>query len=111
MTTRFAPQVSEGMDVYDVNDDKIGTVDEVYDAVATDNSSSGGGYLRVPTGFLGLGREHHIPFSAIGQVRDQRIHLSIARDRLDELEYDQAPTDTTEDFAGTNLDRTATPTS
>ena len=99
------------MDVYDVNDDKIGTVQEIYDAAATKTSASGGGYLRVPTGFLGLGREHHIPFSAIGQVRDQRIHLSIARDRLDELEYDQAPTETTEDVDGTSLDRTTTATS
>src|SRR5919202_1423618 len=110
MTTRFANQVSEGMDVYDVNDDKIGTVDEVYDAVATESSASAGGYLRVPTGFLGLGREHHIPFSAIRDVRDQRIHLSVAKDRLDELEYDQAPTEATEDFDGTSVDRTTTST-
>jgi uncharacterized protein (TIGR02271 family) len=110
MATRFADQVSEGMDVYDVNDDKIGTVEEIYDAAARETSASGGGYLRVPTGFLGLGREHHIPFSAIGQVRDQRIHLSIARDRLDELEYDRAPTETTAELDDMSLDRTTTTT-
>ena len=110
MTARFAAQVSEGMDVYDVNDDKIGTVHEVYDAVTTESSASAGGYLRVPTGFLGLGREHHIPFSAIRDVRDQRIHLSIAKDRLDALEYDQAPTEATDDFDGTSVERTTTTT-
>jgi uncharacterized protein (TIGR02271 family) len=110
MTARFATQVSEGMDVYDANDDKIGTVHEVYDAVATESSASAGGYLRVPTGFLGLGREHHIPFSAIRDVRDQRIHLSIAKDRFDELEYDQAPTEATDDFDGTSVERSTTTT-
>jgi len=32
-----------------------------------------------------MGAEHHIPFSAIRDVRDETIYLSIAKERLDEL--------------------------
>ena len=91
MARKFSSQVSDGMDVFDVNEDKIGTVQEVYDASGAEKSTSGGGYLHVPTGFLGLGTEHHIPFSAIRDVRDGRIHLSVAKDRLDEMGYDARP--------------------
>jgi len=42
----FSRQVSDGMEVFDANDDKVGTVDEVYDASGAEKSSSGGGYLR-----------------------------------------------------------------
>jgi uncharacterized protein (TIGR02271 family) len=91
MTTQFVDQVGDGMDVYDAADDKIGTVDAVYDTPESDLSASGGGYLRVPTGFLGMGTEHHIPFSAIRNVQDGNIYLNIARDHLNELGYGETP--------------------
>jgi uncharacterized protein (TIGR02271 family) len=106
----FSNQVSDGMDVFDANDDKIGTVHEVYDAAGAEKSSSGGGYLRVPTGFLGLGTEHHIPFSTIHDVRDSHIHLNVAKDRLDEMGYDAAPMEADDHFDGTTIERTTTTT-
>jgi uncharacterized protein (TIGR02271 family) len=106
----FSSQVSDGMDVFDVNEEKIGTVHEVYDASGAEKSTSGGGYLHVPTGFLGLGTEHHIPFSAIRDVRDGRIHLSVAKDRLDEMGYDAAPTQAKDQFDGNTIERTTTTT-
>jgi uncharacterized protein (TIGR02271 family) len=105
----ISSQVTDGMEVFDSNDDKIGTVHEVYDASAAERSSSGGGYLRVPTGFLGLGTEHHIPFSAIHEVREDRIYLNIVKDRLNEMGYDAAPSDA-DDFDGTVTERTTTTT-
>jgi len=75
------------MDVFDVNEERIGTVHEVYDASGAEKSTSGGGYLHVPTGFLGLGTEHHIPFSAIREVSDGNIFLDISKDDLDDLGY------------------------
>lgn len=110
MAKNFSSQVNDGMDVYDANDDKIGTVHEVYDATAAEKSSSGGGYLRVPTGFLGMGTEHDIPFSAIRDVRQGRIHLSVAKDQLGEMGYDSIATESNEDFDGTTVDRTITTT-
>jgi uncharacterized protein (TIGR02271 family) len=92
VATQYSTQVEEGMDVYDAKKDKIGTVAEVLDAAASSTSRSGGGYLRVPTGFLGLGREHHIPFSAIRSVDGDRIHLDVVKDELDTRGYNQGPT-------------------
>jgi uncharacterized protein (TIGR02271 family) len=110
MAKNFSSQVSDGMDVFDVNEDKVGTVHEVYDVSGAEKSTSGGGYLRVPTGFLGLGTEHHIPFSAIRDIRDGRIHLSVGKDRLDEMGYDAAPTQTEDHFDGNTIERTTTTT-
>jgi uncharacterized protein (TIGR02271 family) len=64
--------------------------------------------LHVPTGFLGLGTEHAIPFSAIRDVTDQEIQLSVPKDRLDELT--SADMDTNGDYDGTRLERTTTTT-
>ncbi len=73
-------QIADGMDVYDSDGDKIGTVSEVYDAARTGSTSgSGGGYLRVPTGFLGLGHDYHIPFSDVRSVEGDRINLAVAK--------------------------------
>jgi hypothetical protein len=42
---RYSKQVYEGMDVFDANDEKIGTVDEILDAAAGRASASGGRLL------------------------------------------------------------------
>jgi uncharacterized protein (TIGR02271 family) len=110
MPKNFSNQVRDGMDVYDVNDDKVGTVHEVYDASGAEASKSGGGYLRVPTGFLGLGAEHHIPFSEIREVRNDNIYLSMPKERLDELGYDEAPVESDGGFDGDTVERTTSTT-
>jgi uncharacterized protein (TIGR02271 family) len=97
MATGFKDQVREGMDVFDSEDQKIGTVSETAE-----------GYLRVPTGFLDLGTEHAIPFSAIRDVTDHEIHLSVPKDRLDELT--SASMDTDADHDDSNLERKTTTT-
>ena len=107
MVSKYANQVSDGMDVVDTNEEKIGTVQDVYDT-SGEGSSSGGGYLQIPTGFLGLGKEHHIPFSAITNVRDNQIYLNVAKDRLNELGYDAAPIEKEDTFDGDMVDRTTT---
>ena len=71
MTSTFNAQVREGMDVFDADNEKVGTLAE-----------SAQGYLRVPSGFLGLGKEHYIPLSAVRDVRGEEIHLKVARDQL-----------------------------
>ncbi len=107
MIKNFSNQVSDGMDVMDADGEKIGTVAQVYDASASEkSSSSGGGYLRVPTGFLGMGREHHIPFRAISDVRNGQIQLNVAKDRLDDLGFDAAPTAADGEYDDTTVERT-----
>ena len=99
MAKGFNDQVRDGMDVFDANNQKVGTVAE-----------AGEGYLRVPTGFLGMGKEQYIPLSAIGSVDGEAIHLNVTRDRLDELEYAGAPIEADGEYDGTTVERTTTTT-
>jgi uncharacterized protein (TIGR02271 family) len=92
MAKGFKDQVRDGMDVFDADDQKVGTVADTAE-----------GYLRVPTGLLGLGKEHYIPFGAIRSVDGEAIHLSVAKDRLDEVEADS-------EYDGTPVERTTTTT-
>src|SRR5919198_692312 len=92
MAKGIKDQVRDGMDVFDADDQKVGTV--------TDTAE---GYLRVPTGFLGLGKEHYIPFGAIRSVDGEAIHLSVAKERLDQFEADG-------EYDGTPVERTTTTT-
>jgi uncharacterized protein (TIGR02271 family) len=97
MPKTFMDQVHEGMDVYDADDQKLGKVSEQAD-----------GYLRVPTGFLGLGTEHHIPLSAIRDVKGQEIYLSVPKDRLGKLTSTSAETDG--EYDGTTVEERTTTT-
>src|SRR5918912_4209425 len=97
MANRIEQQVRAGMDVFDANDEKVGTVAE-----------STGGYLRVPSGFLGLGQEHSIPLSAIRRIEGEQIQLKVAKDQLDELEA--ADGDLADEDDGAPIERTTTPT-
>jgi hypothetical protein len=98
--TSHLEELTDGMNVFDVNDEQVGTVDEVFDvSTEADRSASGGGYLRVATGFLGLGREHHIPFVAIHDVSGGRIRLNVSRDDFSRLGYDRVPAEGDADVA------------
>src|SRR5919202_1263341 len=96
MTSTFNDQVREGMDIFDADHEKVGTLAETAQ-----------GYLRVSSGFLGLGKEHYIPLSAIREVQGDRIHLNIRRDRLDELGSDPALMEPDGEFDGTQVERIA----
>src|SRR4051794_23428169 len=82
MERQWAGQIREGMDLYDVDGDKIGSVGEV----------ASGRYLRASTGFLGLGRELYIPFSAITDVRSNGIYLSVDKDDFGRQGWDTPST-------------------
>src|SRR5919202_5582572 len=99
MAKGFKDQVRDGMDVFDADNQKVGTVAETAE-----------GYLRVSTGFLGMGKERYIPLSAIRSVDGESIHLSVAKDRLDEFEYAQAPIEADGEYDGTTVERTTTTT-
>src|ERR687884_16581 len=99
MAKGFKDQVRDGMDVFDADNQKVGTVADTAE-----------GYLRVPTGFLGMGKEQYIPFSAIRSVNGEAIHLSVTKDRLDEFGSEQTPMEADGDYDGTTVERTTTTT-
>jgi hypothetical protein len=104
MMNRYFTELQEGMDVYDVKGDKIGTIGRIYRPAATvastgtapgtyaEPSTSGAeGYFKVDTGFLGLGKDLFIPASAITDVSGKRVTLNADKDRLDERGWDRRP--------------------
>jgi len=104
MPERYFTSLSEGMEVYDVKGDKVGTVGRIYRPAATvastgtapgtyaePSTSSAEGCFKVDTGFLGLGKDLFIPASAITNVSGKRVTINADKDRLDDRGWDRRP--------------------
>ena len=97
MRDRFFAAISEGMDVCDLDGDKVGKVGKIYQPSAVSSTTataaepSGEPYLKVDTGFLGLGKDLFIPGSAISDVTDERVMLNVDKDRIDAMGWDRRP--------------------
>ncbi len=74
-------RIESGWDVFDANGDKVG-----------DASGVEGDYLIVSKGFL-FKTDRYVPFSAISDVRDDRVYLSATKEELDSGEW-EAPLET-----------------
>jgi hypothetical protein len=90
--------IRKDMDVYDMGGDKIGTIGEVHTPAGVTGTTYGtggttsSGVLKVDTGFLGLGKDLWIPFSSVREVRGDEVHLSVDKDDLDRMGWDERPT-------------------
>jgi len=73
-------QIQHGWDVYGSDGDKIGDVSDV-----------GPNYVMVTKGFL-FTKDIYIPISAITGIENDRVYLNIAKDQVDSMGWDQAPT-------------------
>jgi uncharacterized protein (TIGR02271 family) len=82
MHTAYYGQVHEGMDVLDMNGEKIGKCGETL-----------GDYFNVDAGFLGT-TEYYVPFSAITNITDDRIYLNVRKDQVDSMGWNERPTET-----------------
>ncbi len=83
MQTSFTKQVHEGMEVLDVNGEKIGMCGETL-----------GDYFNVDAGFLGT-TEYYIPFSAVREVSGNSILVNVRKDEVKNMGWDERPEDTT----------------
>lgn len=75
-------QFRRGLDVYDRDGQKVGDVSDV-----------GPNYLRVPTGFLGLGQDLFIPFDAVDRVNDQGAYLNVSKNNFPMHDWAAAPSE------------------
>lgn len=75
-------RIQTGWDVYGSDGDKVGDVSDV-----------GPNYLLVTKGFL-FTKDIYIPTSAVSGVEEDRVYLSVAKDQIDGMGWDQPPTDT-----------------
>ena len=76
MQDRFFASVGKGMTVEDADGDKIGTVGAIFQPTQVSSTASttarpvGEAFMKVATGFLGLGKDLYIPTSAIRNVTE-----------------------------------------
>ena len=109
MQERYFTSLAEGMEVYDVKGDKVGTVGRLYRpaGVAASTGTAPGTYaeppsgaegcFKVDTGFLGLGKDLYIPASAVTSVSGKRVTINADKDRLDDRGWDRRPSWVPED--------------
>jgi hypothetical protein len=89
--------VRKGMDVFDVNGDKIGGVGEIFAGATVGASgsraagSTSGNYLKVDTGFLGLGKDYYVPAEYVSDVLDDKVILNISKDAAKAMGWDEKP--------------------
>ena len=93
MQSGYSTQIHEGMEVLDVNGEKIGMCGERL-----------GDYFNIDAGFLGT-KEYYAPFSAIKRVDGNSIVVNVRKDQIDTMGWDQRPEMTSRGTA-TETDRT-----
>lgn len=97
MQDRFSASISKGMTVEDADGDKIGTIGAIFQPAQVTSTASttatpaGEAFMKVDTGFLGLGRDLYIPAGAIRDVTEDRVILTVDKDRVDAMGWDQKP--------------------
>jgi uncharacterized protein (TIGR02271 family) len=91
----YSTRVHEGMEVLDMNGDKIGMCGETL-----------GDYFNVDAGFLGM-TEYYVPFNAITEITDDQIFLNVDKNQIGTMGWKDRPTATTTSNARMS-DRTAT---
>lgn len=97
MQEHFFAAINEGVEVCDLNGDKVGKVGRIYQpaavtsTAATSAEPTGQPYLKVDTGFLGLGKDLFIPGSAISDVTAECVLLNVDKDRIDAMGWDRRP--------------------
>ncbi len=91
--------VHKGMNVCDMNGDKVGTVKDTYDMGRTvggstmgGTSTMGEGYVHLDTGFLGLGKDLYIPLDSFDRCTADTCYLNITKKDVDTMGWDQKPT-------------------
>jgi hypothetical protein len=97
---RYLGHLEPGMDVCDVDGNKIGGISRVYRhemaSVGTGSDSSTAAtpreeVLEVKTGPLGLGKHLYVPFSAIQDVTSGCVFVNVPKDRVDDAGWDVKP--------------------
>ena len=97
MQHRYLASIATGMTIEDADGDEIGTVGTIYQPIPATAASAAAAapadeaYMKVDRGFLGLGKHLYIPSSAIRDVTTDRVILTVDKDRVDEMGWDQKP--------------------
>jgi hypothetical protein len=96
MEHRYLASIANGMTIEDADGDEIGSVGMIYQPVSAaatppTSVSADDAYMKVDRGFLGLGKHLYIPSSAIRDVTAHRVILTVDKDKIDLMGWDQKP--------------------
>ena len=108
MEEREYPRIMPGVEVFDADGDKVGSVAHVYEremgavagatptpvtgaAVPSESAIPRDGAFEVKTGFFGLGKHYYIPFSAIKEVTTGGIFLTAIKADFDARGWQTKP--------------------
>jgi hypothetical protein len=90
MEARGVLRIEAGMEVYDRDGHKLGTVAHLHELAAPGRR----GYLEVATGLLsrlGLGRHLYVPLEALRDVTEGGVFLTAGRDEADRADWHTRP--------------------
>src|SRR5688572_8726355 len=95
--------IQPGMEVFDVDAQKVGSVVHLHERAVSPGASPGAGsdedVIEVKTGFLGLGKHLYIPRSAVRDVTEGGVFLSAGKGKAGELGWEAKPADLTNRMA------------
>jgi len=74
-------RIADGMTVYDVNSDKIGTVS---------GYTSSGSYFKLEKGLL-FPHDYYVPMSAVSRIDPNGVYLNVKKDEIKDLGWDNPP--------------------
>lgn len=82
-----------GMDVCDVDGQKMGTVAHLHDAPAVIGPMgiAPGGHLEVKTGFLGLGKHLFVPLHEVREVTEGGVILARSKAEAQDMGWERRP--------------------
>jgi hypothetical protein len=88
--------IQPGMDVFDMDAHKIGTVVHLHERPGNGSPGATPGdqdVVEVKTGFLGLGKHYFVPKSAVRDVTEGGVFLSASRDTVKTSGWEKRPDD------------------
>src|SRR5687768_17047986 len=90
MESREHPRITPGLDVFDVEGHKVGTVAHLHDTGASDAPTIDG-YFEMKTGFFGLGKHYYVPYRAVKDITTGGAFLKRSRSDFDALGWATKP--------------------
>ena len=99
MQDRYIGRLEPGMDVCDLDGEKVGTIGHVYRHELASVASGSGSVAAMPrediievkTGLFGLGKHLYVPFGAIQDVTSACVFVNQPKDRLEAQGWDVRP--------------------
>jgi hypothetical protein len=96
---KYIGRLEPGMDVCDLNGDKVGTISRVYRHDPATGSLDAGAVATLPredivevkTGLLGLGKHLYVPMDAILDITSGCIFVHEQKEHIENLDWDVRP--------------------